>query len=117
MATLTLHDDPLPLKLDEHGRVRVGGTRVFLPILVRAFNEGRTPDEIADSYDTLTPADIYTVIGYYLRHRAEVDEYVRRHDAEEDAFEAEWRAKHPHLFADPEKLRARWAARNEAATP
>jgi len=63
----------LPFETDAHGVVRVGHTRVTLDTIVMAFTEGATAEEIAQQYPSLQLADIYSVIGYYLRHRSEVD--------------------------------------------
>ncbi len=49
------------------GVIRVSGTRVTLDSIVLAFNEGATPEEIAQH-----------LIGYCLRHTAEMEEYLRR---------------------------------------
>ncbi len=57
--------------------MRVGGTRVTLDTLVAAFREGMTPEGIVEQYPTLGLADVYSVIGYYLSHSDEVDEYLR----------------------------------------
>ena len=40
-----------------------------------------TPEGIVDSYPSLTTADVYAVLGYYLANRDEVDAYVRQRDA------------------------------------
>jgi uncharacterized protein (DUF433 family) len=70
--------DPTPLHMDSDGVLRVGGTRVTLDTVVGAFNDGATPEEIAQQYPSLDLADIYAVLGYYLRHRTEVDMYLQR---------------------------------------
>lgn len=80
--TLTIRADPVPLRVDAGGAIRVGHTRVTLETVIGFFNRGSSPEEIADSFDTLKLADIYTVIGYYLRHRAEVDAYLKHVDEE-----------------------------------
>lgn len=74
----TLTAAPLPLHTDRDGTVRVGGTRVPLDTVIGAYEDGATPEEIALQYDSLLLADIYAVIGHYLRHRAEVQEYLQR---------------------------------------
>jgi uncharacterized protein (DUF433 family) len=74
--TLTLEALPLPLHTDEHGAVRVGGTRVTLDTVIYAFWDGETPEQIAQDYSTLELADIYAVIAYYLRQRPDVDAYL-----------------------------------------
>jgi uncharacterized protein (DUF433 family) len=75
--------EPIPLSTDADGVVRVGGTRVSLDTLVVAFRQGATAEAIAEQYPSLRLADVYTALGYYLRHQAEVDAYLekRRQDA------------------------------------
>jgi uncharacterized protein (DUF433 family) len=68
----------VPLSIDHAGVLRVNGTRVSLDSLIFAFNEGATPEEIAQQYTTLNLADIYAVISYYLQNQAEVVEYLER---------------------------------------
>jgi uncharacterized protein (DUF433 family) len=79
---LTIHNDAVPLRVDETGTVRVGKTRVILELVVHAFRDGATPEQIVQDYDTLNLADVYAVIGYYLRHRDEVDAYLAERAAE-----------------------------------
>ncbi|MBI4483382.1 MAG: DUF433 domain-containing protein [Acidobacteria bacterium] len=67
-----------PLETDADGVVRVGKTRVTLDTVILAFSDGATAEEIAQQYPSLQLADIYSVIGYYLHHRAEVDAYLRQ---------------------------------------
>ena len=73
---LSFDDTSIPLKLDTSGAVRVGGTRVTLDTVVMAFEEGATAEEIMQQYPSLRLADIYSVIGYYLQRREEVEEYI-----------------------------------------
>ena len=68
---LPLTTDPTPLHADEHGVVRVGGTRVTLHVVIAAFLQGATAEEIAMRYDVLSLPDVYATIAYYLRHRDE----------------------------------------------
>jgi len=42
--------DAIPLLKDAHGVYRVGGSRVTLDLVVRAFNRGATPEEIAQDF-------------------------------------------------------------------
>jgi len=63
----------VPLVADAHGVVRVGNTRVTLDTVIAAFADGATAEEIAQQYPSLYLADVYSVIGYYLRHTADVD--------------------------------------------
>ncbi len=74
--SFVIHDDKAPVRIDSHGDVRVGASRVLLDSVIHAFRDGETPESIAQDYDTLPLADIYAVIAYYLRHVSEVDDYL-----------------------------------------
>jgi uncharacterized protein (DUF433 family) len=74
----TIHADPAPLRSDDAGVLRVSGTRVTLDTIVHAYHEGASAEEIALRYDSLSLADIHAVLAYYLRHRAELDDYLAR---------------------------------------
>jgi uncharacterized protein (DUF433 family) len=88
-AALSIAPQPLPLELDQHGAVRVGGTRVTLDSVIAVFKQGATPEEIAESFPTLRLADIYSVLGYYLQHRADVETYLEQRRTEAEAIRAE----------------------------
>ena len=74
-----------PLREDATGALRVGDSRVLLELVIRAFQDGATPEAIVQRYSTLALPDVYAVIAYYLRHRSEIDEYLteREQTAEE----------------------------------
>lgn len=107
MMTLQLHDSVSPIQIDAHGVARVGGTRVTLHTLLTIFNQGATAEAIAIKFPTLALADIYTVIGYYLRHRSEVDAYLQEEDAEAERVQSSIEAKQ-----DMATLRNRLLARS-----
>jgi uncharacterized protein (DUF433 family) len=73
---LTIQTDPTPLRVDEHGVIRMGGSQVLLDIVIQEFNNGAEPEAIAHGYPTLNLADVYGVIAYYLRHRKDIDDYI-----------------------------------------
>jgi uncharacterized protein (DUF433 family) len=86
--------------------LRVAGTRVSLDSVVFAFEEGATPEEIAQDFPTLDLAAIYSVLGYYLQHRAEVGQYLERRKVEREEMRKEVEARfNPHGFR--ERLLAR----------
>jgi uncharacterized protein (DUF433 family) len=103
---LMIAQEPLPLQAMEDGIVRVGGTRVTLDTVVAAFEQGATAEEIVQQYPSLHLADAYAVIGYYLRHRSEVEAYLakRGEDSRRVHYENEARF-------DPTGVRARLLAR------
>ena len=87
--------ETMPMMTGADGVIRVSGTRVTLDSILLAFNEGAIPEEIAQQYPTVPLADIYHLIGYCLRHRAEMEEYLRRRLRESQEVqqqnEARWR--------------------------
>lgn len=70
----------IPLQTDENGAIRVGNSRVLLELIIHAYYMGETPEGIVDSYPSLTIADVYAVIGYYLNNRDDIDMYMRQRD-------------------------------------
>ena len=75
----------------------VSGTRVSLDSVVLAFLQGLSPEAIAsECFPTLTLEQVYGAIAYYLAHRAEIDAYLKRADAE---FEALRQAVHQPQFS------------------
>jgi uncharacterized protein (DUF433 family) len=72
----------IPLRVDSHGVIRVGQTRMPIDTVVLHFNEGDSPEEIADQFPMLHLGDVYFVIGYYLRHRDDVNAYLKEREVE-----------------------------------
>src|SRR6266576_3897747 len=73
-----LTSEPIPLVSGADGVIRVRGTRVTLETLLAAFADGATAEEIAQQYPSISLADAYQVIGYYLRHTSELEHYLAR---------------------------------------
>ena len=107
---LVVTDQPIPLSADADGVVRVGNTRVTLDTVIAAFQEGATPETIAQQYPSLTLADVYAVIGYYLNHRSEVHAYLQ----EREQVAARVRQENESRF-DPDGVRERLLARRRQA--
>jgi uncharacterized protein (DUF433 family) len=60
----------------------VSGTRVYLEFIVEDYRRGLSAEQIAARYDTVSLADVYGALRYYLTHRVEVDEYIARYREE-----------------------------------
>lgn len=93
----TIQEDAVPLRVDETGTVRIGKTRLLLELVIDAFRDGATPEEMAQMYDILDLADAYAVIGYYLRHRDEVDAYLSERQREAIELRKKIEASQRHL--------------------
>ena len=104
--TISIATEPIPLIVGPEGVIRVGNTRVTLDTVVAAFLEGATAEEIAQQYPSLDLADVYAVIGYYLRRRSEVEAYLQQRQQQAE----EMRKENESRFA-PQSVRARLLAR------
>lgn len=104
-----------PLRVDEGGAVRVGQSRISLDLVVEQYENGMTPEGMVRAYDTLLLADVYAVIAYYLQHRDEVRDYLKRRKEEARALRAKIEADRPRVSR--EELLARRSAREEADAP
>ena len=102
-----IHADPVPLRVTSDGAARIAATRVLLDLVVQAFDEGATPETIVQQYPSLQLVDVYAVIAYCLRHRADVDAYL----AERERLAGEVKAKIQAAQGDQRDLRARLLAR------
>lgn len=106
---LPLHNDRVPLRVDEGGVIRVGTSRVSLDVVVEQYESGMNAEDIVRAYDTLALPDVHTVIGYYLRHRDEVRNYLSRREQEAQVLRTKIEAERPRVSRD--ELLARREAR------
>lgn len=106
MSAAAFEPEPVPLVRDGTGRLMVDGTRVPLDTLVAAFTLGRSPEAIHESFDTVPLADVYAILAYYLRHRAEVEAYLAAQERDAAQLQARIEAEHRQ-----EGLRAKLLAR------
>lgn len=90
-----LAKEPVPLSTDEHGVIRVGGSRVPIDTVLSAYRRGDTPEQIAQDYSVLQLADIYAVIAYYLKHREKVDAYLEKRHRQVAAVREEFEKRFP----------------------
>jgi uncharacterized protein (DUF433 family) len=71
--------DPVsvPIQQDPPGVFRVGESRVLLELVLRAYKDGNSPEQIVTLYDTLDLGDVYAVITAYLARPALFDAYLQ----------------------------------------
>ena len=105
--TVTLHTDPVPLRVDETGTIRVGSSRITLDVLLADYRRGMSPEEIVRQLDTLELADVYGALEYYHRHRDEIEQYLRQRSGEAETLRRTIEGTQP----DRTALRARLASR------
>lgn len=92
---LELRDVKVPLRIDEHGVVRVIGSRIPLETLVIAFQDGMTPEQVVQDFPTLKLADVYAIFAFYLYNKAAVDEYVREQERIGDEIQRKMQELYP----------------------
>jgi uncharacterized protein (DUF433 family) len=90
MSAVTLLTEPIavPLHVDEHGRFRVGDTRIPLERVIECYAQGDSPTDIVKAFPDLRLADVFAVLTYYLNHEAEVEAYCRHQREEGDKVRA-----------------------------
>ena len=67
-----------PLAADPNGVIKIAGSRVTLDTVISAFIRGATAEEITQQYPSISLADVYATISYYLQHREEVEKYLEK---------------------------------------
>ena len=92
---LQIRPQKIPPSPNEHGVLRVAGTRVSLDSVVNAFDNGETAEEIAQNFPTLDLKDIYAVIAYYLDNRDEVTQYLSEQHQQAQALQQQVEAQFP----------------------
>jgi len=111
-----IHSDPVPLRVDETGTIRVSNTRITLDVLLGFLLRGVQPEQVVskDWYPMLSLADVYGVLAYYHRHQTELDEYLQSRRQEADTRQQEIEATQPTF----DEVKARLlAGRNIAHAP
>jgi uncharacterized protein (DUF433 family) len=97
--SIIIHADPVPLRIDATGTIRVGNTRITLDVFLADHRRGMTPEQIVEQLDTLTLPDVYGTLAYYYRHQAELDAYLQTRREQADQMQREIEATQP-TFAE-----------------
>ncbi|MCJ7432333.1 MAG: DUF433 domain-containing protein [Anaerolineales bacterium] len=79
MVTATF-TEIVPIKTNKDGVMLVSKTRVTVDTIVSAFNDGAAAEEISFQYPSVSLADVYSVISYYLHNKKQVDAYLKRRE-------------------------------------
>src|SRR5258708_5599598 len=95
---------------ERDGALRIAGTRVSLASVVIGFQEGESPERIVKSFPTLTLAQVYGAIAYYLENEKTINEYLSE---VQRAFE---RSVPPLSQSNPELFARLQAAREKMAS-
>jgi uncharacterized protein (DUF433 family) len=91
---------------ERDGGYYLAGSRISLDSVVQCFNEGLSPETILGEFETLTLAQVFGAITFYLENQPAIDAYRMR---QEQRFEATRRDAAPL----PKKLRQRLVTARE----
>jgi uncharacterized protein (DUF433 family) len=89
--------DDAALRIDDQGTIRIGRSRITLDVIVENYESGATPEAIAAAYDVLSLADVYSAIGYYLRHQVELRAYLDERQQQADELRQKIEAERPRI--------------------
>ncbi len=95
--SLVLKSEKPPLREDKTGAIRVGNSRVLLEIVIRAFQDGASPESIVSQYSTLTLSDTYGAIAYYLKNKDSVEAYLNQREEFAESVKQRLQAIQPDL--------------------
>ena len=96
----------------EDGALRIAGTRVGLSSVVAGFQEGESPEKIVRSFPTLTLAQVYGAIAYYLDHQKLIDDHFAEINREFERLVPPLSQANPELFARLQAARDKMASKN-----
>ena len=100
--TPMIQTDAPPLRIDETGAIRVGSSNITLDLVIESYRLGESLESFAEGHPSISLAEVYAAIAYYLAHREELDPYLEagkrvaqehRTRAQADAKSAELRAR------------------------
>jgi uncharacterized protein (DUF433 family) len=102
--SLALRQEIPPLQEDATGAMRVGTSRVLLETVIRAFQDGASPESIVHRYSSVSLSDVYNVIGYYLRHQETVEAYLHQREQLAESVQQRIAASQPDLSSIRSRL-------------
>lgn len=108
--SIALRLEKPPMVEDSTGAIRVGGSRVLLELVIHAFQDGASPESIVQRYDTLSLSDVYSTIGYFLRHQESVGAYLKQREEMAKAVRQSVMSQQP----DMRLIRSRLIAKRES---
>jgi uncharacterized protein (DUF433 family) len=106
-----MNEEKRYVRVDEHGAMRIGNSRVMLNSIVAGFEQGHSPETLQQQYPALSLEEVYGAITYYLAHTDEVQTYIKRQDELWEAWHAKSASRSSPVVERLRALRASEAAR------
>lgn len=89
----------------DDGALWISGHRVGIDLLLEAYKDGVSPEQIAEQFDTIRLEDVYPAITYYLRNKDWLDAWLAEIEA---SFNRAVEAGERHPTPISERLRVLW---------
>lgn len=104
-TTLQLDEKPIYIE-SRNGGYYVTGTSISLESVIHQFKEGLSIETIQrECFPVLTLEQTYGVCTYYLRHREEVERYLKETEREFERLSDRLEAEYPGLVQHRDHLR------------
>jgi uncharacterized protein (DUF433 family) len=107
-------DLPDLLVCTPQGTWRIAGTRVSIDSVIHSFWEGATPEEVCQDFPSLSLAQVYEAIAYYLKQRDKVDAYLQAGRDSAEKLQHELNGRHRDFLT---KLRHQLLSSRQSSTP
>lgn len=85
----------LPVRVEANGAVRISDTRITLEVILTAFEQGETPEQIVHAYPSLQLSDVCTLYAYYCKNKALFCQYLEQSRAQEQAIRQKIETEYP----------------------
>jgi uncharacterized protein (DUF433 family) len=99
------------------GNWYVDDSRVSVHSVIADWRRGHTPEQVQQSFPTLSLPAIYGTIAYYLEHQAEFDSFFQEDAAIAACQRAEARPEDDEFSADMRAWMVAWRATHPAPDP
>ena len=93
---------------EREGEYYVANTRVPVGVIIAAWQRGNTPNHITEQFPSLSLADVYGAITYYLDHQDEMDKHFDCLEREYEQARLAARAERPEFYADLQRRIEAW---------
>jgi uncharacterized protein (DUF433 family) len=98
------------------GEYYVTNTRVPVGVVIASWKRGAPPERIVEEFPTLSLADVYGVITYYLDHQKELDAHFTSVADEYERQRLLARAERPEFYTDLRQRIATWRTKQPSIT-
>lgn len=97
--------DPREYVESRDGGYYIPGSRVSLDSIIHNFLQGASPEAIRENFPTLSLAQVYGAIAFYLNHPEECEAYLRKQKTRWEELERNAKPPSAEMLARIERIR------------